>query len=157
MSETTEKYKNCFLKKLKRRFLATGSRSLCVCCHCAVTWPTAACVKAHVYHSSTLPVPHAAALLIRRSRAPGSCETLSAFFPTLASANRRRDSPIGRGAERWLDNTPAGRQSRAAQSALQGQTTKRSKSSSSNISSSSSSREQGCEVIRRRWRVDVCF
>lgn len=62
----------------------------------------------------------------RGSRASTSCETLSAFFPTLASANGRQDSPIGRGADRWLDNTPAGRQSRAAQSALQGQTTKRS-------------------------------
>lgn len=69
---------------------------------------------------------HAAALFIDGSRAPGSCESLSAFFPTLALANSSEDSPNGRGADRWLDNTPAGRQSRAAQSALQGQTTKRS-------------------------------
>lgn len=41
-----------------------------------------------------------AAVFIDGSRAPSSCETLSAFFPTLASANRREDSPIGRGAER---------------------------------------------------------
>lgn len=68
---------------------------------------------------------HTPAVFIDRSHAPSSCETLSAFFPTLVSANRRADSPIGRGAGRWLDNTPAGCQSRAAQSALEGQTTKR--------------------------------
>lgn len=43
---------------------------------------------------------HAAAVFIDRSRAPGSCESLSAFFPTLASANSSEDSPIGRGADR---------------------------------------------------------
>ncbi|KAM7404570.1 hypothetical protein PAMP_011907 [Pampus punctatissimus] len=41
---------------------------------------------------------HAAAVLIDDSRAPSSCETLSAFFPTLALANSKEDSPIGRGA-----------------------------------------------------------
>lgn len=40
---------------------------------------------------------HTPAVFIDRSHAPSSCETLSAFFPTLASANRRADSPIGRG------------------------------------------------------------
>lgn len=47
-----------------------------------------------------LPPTHAAALFIDGSRAPGSCESLSAFFPTLALANSSEDSPIGRGADR---------------------------------------------------------
>lgn len=50
--------------------------------------------------SPLLQPTHAAAVLIDGSRAPSSCETLSAFFPTLASANSREDSPIGRGADR---------------------------------------------------------
>lgn len=50
--------------------------------------------------SPPLPLPHAAALLIHASRAPSSCETLSAFFPTLLSANSSEDSPFGRGADR---------------------------------------------------------
>lgn len=50
--------------------------------------------------SPLLPPTHAAAVLIDGSRAPSSCETLSAFFPTLASANSSEDSPIGRGADR---------------------------------------------------------
>lgn len=98
--------------------------------------------------SSILPPTHAAALLIDASRAPSSCETLSAFFPTLSSANSSEDSPNGRGADRWLDNTPAGRQSRAAQSALQGRTTKRSEQRPGRA---------GLWSDKRGNALDVCF
>lgn len=75
-------------------------RSLCVMlslsCHLS-----AGGVRCTVRGDSPLLLPtHAVAVLIDGSRAPSSCETLSAFFPTLASANSSEDSPIGRGADR---------------------------------------------------------
>lgn len=64
-----------------------------------IAWMSSDCRNVR-HQSELLPPTHAAAVLIRGSRAPSSCETFSAFFPTLASANRREDSPTGRGADR---------------------------------------------------------